>query len=39
MPPQCSKIYVLSAKGKVVETVTYGVGQNLRKLPPVKGKG
>ena len=31
---QTSQVYVLNAKGKLLEKITYGLAQNLRNLPP-----
>ncbi len=34
IPSQTSQLYVLNAKGKLIEKITYGIKENLRNLPP-----
>jgi len=34
IPSQTSQVYVLDAKGRVIEKITYGIQHNLRNLPP-----
>jgi hypothetical protein len=34
IPSQTSQVYVLDARGRLVEKITYGIQQNLRNLPP-----
>ena len=34
IPSQTSQLYVMDAKGRLLERITYGIQQNLRHLPP-----
>jgi hypothetical protein len=34
LPPQTTQLFVFDAKGRLLEKTTYGVGENLRNLPP-----
>ncbi len=34
IPAQCTRLYLLDGSGRVLRTITYGLAQNLRNLPP-----